>query len=151
MLLVPLLLCSILLSSCACHVPIFFNHRSWSCLQQVGRDLAKALPVLTVFSLPIAGYLAPALGYIFPKTMLPPQFWTSPQRLRFMLEVHVCRGGREAPCEGAARQGSRATQIRYMPCSAVSDGTRQKFSCCDVYNSLGDWVVPSPEPGAAGC
>ncbi|CAM9679305.1 unnamed protein product [Ectocarpus fasciculatus] len=55
-------------------------------LRQVGRDLAKALPVLTVFSLPIAGYLAPALGYIFPKTMLPPQFWTSPQRLRFMLE-----------------------------------------------------------------
>lgn len=54
---------------------------------QVGRDLAKALPVLTVFSLPIAGYLAPAIGFIFPKTLLPPQFWSSPQRLHFMLEV----------------------------------------------------------------
>lgn len=53
----------------------------------MGRDLAKALPVLTVFSLPIAGYLAPAIGFIFPKTLLPPQFWSSPQRLHFMLEV----------------------------------------------------------------
>lgn len=57
----------------------------------MGRDLAKALPVLTVFSLPIAGYLAPAIGFIFPKTLLPPQFWSSPQRLHFMLEVYfVC-------------------------------------------------------------
>lgn len=40
-----------------------------------------------MFSLPIAGYLAPAIGFIFPKTLLPPQFWSSPQRLHFMLEV----------------------------------------------------------------
>ncbi|CAM9951857.1 unnamed protein product, partial [Hapterophycus canaliculatus] len=53
---------------------------------KVGRDLAKALPVLTVFSLPLGGSLAPAIGFIFPKTLLPPQFWSSPQRLHFMLE-----------------------------------------------------------------
>lgn len=76
------------------------------------------MPVLTVFSLPIAGYLAPAMGYIFPKTLLPPQFWSSPQRLHFMLEVCM-QAGQESGNE-------HHPKARYLPRGL---GYRTVFSC----------------------
>lgn len=54
---------------------------------QVPRDLLKALPVLAVFAVPFAGNLAPVVGFLYPKALLPTQFWSSSQRHHYMLQV----------------------------------------------------------------
>lgn len=54
---------------------------------QVSRDVYKAFPVLAIFAVPIVGYLGPILGVLYPKVLLPAQFWTSSQRLEYMLQV----------------------------------------------------------------
>ncbi|CAM9508757.1 unnamed protein product [Ascophyllum nodosum] len=55
-------------------------------LRQVPRDVVKALPLLVMFAVPIIGYVGPAVGFFFQKTLLPAQFWTSRQRLEFMVQ-----------------------------------------------------------------
>ncbi|KAI9907981.1 hypothetical protein PsorP6_016654 [Peronosclerospora sorghi] len=52
-------------------------------LRQAHRDLLKSLPLLAFFCVPILGYMAPLLGYQFPKQLLPWQFWRPDQKTQF--------------------------------------------------------------------
>ncbi|CAM9845470.1 unnamed protein product [Discosporangium mesarthrocarpum] len=55
-------------------------------LLRVPRDVAKALPLVVFFAIPVIGYLAPYLGLRYPKTLLPAQFWSLEQRKEFVAQ-----------------------------------------------------------------
>lgn len=55
-------------------------------LRQAHRDLAKSLPLLIFFAVPLIGYAAPVIGYQFPKQLLPWQFWRPDQKTQFFRE-----------------------------------------------------------------
>lgn len=65
------------------------SFQEYRLLRQVPRDLLKALPVLAVFAVPFAGNLAPVVGFLYPKALLPTQFWSSSQRHHYMLQDAV--------------------------------------------------------------
>ncbi|RHZ24669.1 hypothetical protein DYB37_002691 [Aphanomyces astaci] len=62
---------------------VVLTRREMFVLRQAPRDLLKSLPLLIAFAVPIAGYLAPVMGYFYPKWTLPWQFWTPTQKAQF--------------------------------------------------------------------
>jgi hypothetical protein len=55
-------------------------------------DIQIALPTISLFMLPIVGYLAPFLSYIFPRQLLSRQFQTSQQHFTYaILEYKTCQ------------------------------------------------------------
>ncbi|RQM30501.1 hypothetical protein B5M09_001621 [Aphanomyces astaci] len=65
---------------------VVLTRREMFVLRQAPRDLLKSLPLLIAFAVPIAGYLAPVMGYFYPKWTLPWQFWTPTQKAQFFEE-----------------------------------------------------------------
>lgn len=55
-------------------------------LRQAHRDLLKSLPLLMLFCVPLLGYIAPVIGFQFPKQLLPSQFWRPDQKTQFLRE-----------------------------------------------------------------
>lgn len=55
-------------------------------LRQAHRDLLKSLPLLALFCVPLLGYVAPVIGFQFPKQLLPSQFWRPDQKTQFLRE-----------------------------------------------------------------
>ncbi|RLN44868.1 hypothetical protein BBJ28_00009695 [Nothophytophthora sp. Chile5] len=62
------------------------TRREMLLLRQAHRDLLKSLPLLAFFCVPVVGYVAPLLGYQFPKQLLPWQFWRPDQKTQFLKE-----------------------------------------------------------------
>jgi len=49
-------------------------------LIQTKRDLVTSLPLILWFILPTVGFLAPVLGFLYPRQLMSHQFWNHEQR-----------------------------------------------------------------------
>ncbi|KAH9092780.1 hypothetical protein Ae201684P_008449 [Aphanomyces euteiches] len=65
---------------------VVLSRREMFVLRQAPRDLIKSLPLLIAFAIPVVGYVAPVLGYYYPKWLLPWQFWTAEDKAEFLEE-----------------------------------------------------------------
>lgn len=57
-------------------------------IYQTKKDLIRMLPAVTLFMVPLIGYIAPVIAFMFPQHLLSQQFWTD--ELRKELENKEC-------------------------------------------------------------
>eukprot|EP00112_Aurelia_sp_Birch-Aquarium-sp1_P026030 Seg898.8 transcript_id=Seg898.8/GoldUCD/mRNA.D3Y31 product="LETM1 domain-containing protein 1" protein_id=Seg898.8/GoldUCD/D3Y31 len=97
-------------------------------MQQTQKDIIKSLPVALLFFLPFVGYLAPIIGYLFPKKLLSQQFWNIEQRKKFAFEDHAKRSQYYLPLIQELGWSSRDLKNRelFKLCIKAIDGNHIK-------------------------